>query len=214
MRSKLCSPMPVPEARPAGVRRFVRKLGVAWRLARAWARVVYECGRGKYDVVVINCGPYISVAALGLLALTLVPHRFAIAQVAHNADFLNRWTVAGEEAKVAAVRRIARAAFARVDLIFVHGERSREVFERRWPVRRIAVIPHGDERLFGDPPPRQPSPGYFSSATGTGPGITGPDEGVRPTRRRTPSGSPDDRRHPLPPGRRRRRNRGIRGTTR
>jgi glycosyltransferase involved in cell wall biosynthesis len=37
--------------------------------------------------------------------------------------------------------------------VLVHGERSRAEFEAAWAPARAAVIPHGDERIFGEPPP-------------------------------------------------------------
>jgi glycosyltransferase involved in cell wall biosynthesis len=43
--------------------------------------------------------------------------------------------------------------YARLDVIFVHGERSRGEFEDVWSPRRVVVIPHGDERIFAEQPP-------------------------------------------------------------
>ncbi|MFZ1153947.1 MAG: glycosyltransferase family 4 protein, partial [Solirubrobacteraceae bacterium] len=39
------------------------------------------------------------------------------------------------------------------DLVFVHGERSREELLETWPGTQVSVIPHGDERIFGEQPP-------------------------------------------------------------
>jgi glycosyltransferase involved in cell wall biosynthesis len=135
------------------VSRVVRRAGVGLRLARAWAQVIREARRGQFDVVLISQGLYVSIAALGALTLGLVPHRFKIAHVAHNADVLNRFSVEGEWGRVLITRTAFRWALARFDLVFVHGDRSRRVFQERWPTTPLAVIPHGDERIFGDPPP-------------------------------------------------------------
>jgi glycosyltransferase involved in cell wall biosynthesis len=43
--------------------------------------------------------------------------------------------------------------YRRFDLVLCHGEKSREQLEARWPGLRIAVVPHGDERIFGSEPP-------------------------------------------------------------
>jgi glycosyltransferase involved in cell wall biosynthesis len=50
--------------------------------------------------------------------------------------------------------------YERLDLVFVHGEQSRAEFERTWPPTPLAVIPHGDERLFAAaaPPAAAPAP--------------------------------------------------------
>jgi glycosyltransferase involved in cell wall biosynthesis len=49
---------------------------------------------------------------------------------------------------------LLRRLYPRLDLVLVHGERSRRKFMATWPETPLAVIPHGDERLFaGEPPP-------------------------------------------------------------
>jgi glycosyltransferase involved in cell wall biosynthesis len=47
--------------------------------------------------------------------------------------------------------------YPRFDLVFVHGEQARAEFETVWPPAHLAVIPHGDERIFAEHPP-PPSP--------------------------------------------------------
>jgi glycosyltransferase involved in cell wall biosynthesis len=154
MRAVLTPPVRGSDAAPANrVARVVRRAGVALRLARAWAEVVRESNRGEYDVVVLNSGLHLSLAALGALTLSVVPHRFKIANVAHNVEGLDRFAAEGERRRVSITRGVLRRALARFDLVFVHGDRSRQLFRERWPTTRLAVIPHGDERIFGDPPP-------------------------------------------------------------
>jgi glycosyltransferase involved in cell wall biosynthesis len=153
MRAVLTPPVAGSEAAPAQpLRRLVRRAGVATRLARAWAEAVRETRRGDYDVVIVNPAPHSSISALGALTLGGLPHRFKLAHVAHNADVLNKFTVSGRWGRMAATRMVLRRVLAQFDLVFVHGERSRELYEQRWPTTRLAVIPHGDERIFGDPP--------------------------------------------------------------
>ena len=50
-------------------------------------------------------------------------------------------------------RRLSR----RFDVVFVHGERSKEELGRRAADVRATIIPHGDERLFTDGPPPPPA---------------------------------------------------------
>jgi glycosyltransferase involved in cell wall biosynthesis len=49
--------------------------------------------------------------------------------------------------------RTLAKVYSRLDIVFVHGENSRDEFERTWPPANVAVIPHGDEGLFADEPP-------------------------------------------------------------
>jgi D-inositol-3-phosphate glycosyltransferase len=154
MRAVLTPPVRSSDAAPASrVARVFRRAGVALRLARAWAEVVREANRGDFDVVLLNSGLHLSLSALGALTLSVLPHRFKIANVAHNVEGLDRFAAEGERRRVSISRVVLRRALARFDLVFVHGERSRQLFRERWPTTRLAVIPHGDERIFGDPPP-------------------------------------------------------------
>jgi glycosyltransferase involved in cell wall biosynthesis len=55
--------------------------------------------------------------------------------------------------------RLLRRAYPSFDLVFVHGERCLREYEETWPATRLAVIPHGDERLFAaEPPPPATEP--------------------------------------------------------
>jgi glycosyltransferase involved in cell wall biosynthesis len=73
--------------------------------------------------------------------------------VCHNVRTYNRW--AGEHLFEGSRLQLAleRWMYRVLDLVFVHGEVSREEFERTWPVTRLETIPHGDERLFAAQPP-------------------------------------------------------------
>jgi glycosyltransferase involved in cell wall biosynthesis len=132
--------------------RLRRQVGVAGRLTRAWSQVVRRVRARTFDVVVINSSLHRSVPALGAVALTSMPRRFRVALIAHNADILPLTGTEGRE-RPSVTRAIKRRALAGLDLVFVHGERSRREYTERWPATRVAIIPHGDERLFGDPPP-------------------------------------------------------------
>jgi glycosyltransferase involved in cell wall biosynthesis len=51
------------------------------------------------------------------------------------------------------LKPLLRTAYGRFDLIFMHGERSKEEFESHWVKATIALIPHGDERVFSSEAP-------------------------------------------------------------
>jgi glycosyltransferase involved in cell wall biosynthesis len=134
-----------------------RRAAIAIRLARAWARILYEARRGRYDVVVVNCDTELAPATAGVYLLTKLPGMPPVVQIGHNVREFNRW--GGEEmfAGSALVRAIQRQVVRRYALVLLHGEQSRSEFASCWPEARTAIIPHGDERIFGDEPP-PPSP--------------------------------------------------------
>jgi glycosyltransferase involved in cell wall biosynthesis len=154
-RAVLAPPVP-PDGSPPHPRRpvLVRRIGVAARLGRAWTRILWEARGGGYDAVIINSDVGLWLSAGGAIALTAVPGRPPVALVCHNVRTYNRW--AGERMFTSSRVQLAleRRMYERLDLVFVHGDASRAEFERTWPAVPLAIIPHGDERLFaGEPPP-------------------------------------------------------------
>jgi glycosyltransferase involved in cell wall biosynthesis len=128
-----------------------RRVAIGIRLVRSWARVLWTLRRGHYDAVVIGCDLSVPVGVVAMRLLLAQRRRPGVAVIVHNVRAFNRWD--GEDLFFDRVERRLTAIYGRVDLIFVHGERSREEYLARWPERPIGVIPHGDERLFGDEPP-------------------------------------------------------------
>ncbi len=136
------------------VHRVVRRGGVALRQTRAWIRAVAEVRRGHYDAVIIDADVSLPPAAFGAWALTRFARAAAVTDICHNAQAFTRGS--GEELldMNPLSRSILRRTYPRFDLVFVHGERTLAEFRSVWPHSRLAVIPHGDERLFSaDPPP-------------------------------------------------------------
>jgi glycosyltransferase involved in cell wall biosynthesis len=128
-----------------------RRAGVASRLMRSWLRIVREVRSGGYDVVIVNCDVTHIPATLGAMGLT-VGRRTSIGDVCHNVRPFN--PRAGEiYADWGTTFRVLAKLYSRMDVVFVHGDRSREVFEETWPPANLAVIPHGDERIFAEDPP-------------------------------------------------------------
>ncbi len=146
---------PVSSSRPPspGVAYLARRAGVAFRLAAAWGRIAWETRPARYDAMILNGDLALSLTAGASLALTAVPGRPALAAVCHNVRPYNRW--AGSELFAASplLAGLLRRLYPRLDVVFVHGERSREEFAATWPPSRLAVVPHGDERLFAAEPP-------------------------------------------------------------
>jgi len=155
MRPVLAATRPHPEwhAPAAGAGRVVARAGVGMRLARAWARVNWEVLRGDYDVVLLTSDVLTPLGAAGAWMLTRQPRRRPLAHVCHNAVGFRR----GRETELSRTNPISEAflrrTYPRFDLVFLHGGRTRAQFERTWPPARLAEIPHGDERIFGDDPP-------------------------------------------------------------
>jgi glycosyltransferase involved in cell wall biosynthesis len=154
MRACLTPPVRSSDEPRAGLAGFVRRLGIALRLSRAWGRIIWEARRRRYDALILAEDLGLSLAAGAALVLTARPGRPALVDVCHNVRPFNRWS--GEDLWESSPLMLAllRRVYPRFDLVLVHGEKSRTDFEESWPPSRLAVVPHGDERIFaGDPPP-------------------------------------------------------------
>ena len=154
MRAVLTPPVPATEEPSSRLAATARRAWIAGRHVAFWTRLYRELGRGRYDVALLSLDLTLSLTAGAALLLTALPGRTALAAVCHNVRPFNRW--AGEELFASSPLMLAllRRLYPRLDLVLVHGERSRSEFEELWPPSRLAVIPHGDERILGgDPPP-------------------------------------------------------------
>lgn len=141
-------------ARASGLPRQLRRARVAGSLGRSWVRAIWESWRGDHDALIVGSDMTISVGALGALALTALPRPAVTVHICHNVRPYDRW--GGQELYLTSgtALRLLRTIYPRFDLVVVHGERSRAEFEAAWPPTRLAVIPHGDQRLFAcEPPP-------------------------------------------------------------
>jgi glycosyltransferase involved in cell wall biosynthesis len=139
-----------PRSRVAYTR---RRAGVAVRLVRAWARMLWETRPGRYDVVLHGADIGLSLTAFATLLMTALPRRPLLVRIAHNVRAFNRR--GGDELfnPSSVNSALLRRLYPRFDLVVVHGDRSRAEFEATWPGTRVVVIPHGDERIFADRPP-------------------------------------------------------------
>ena len=155
MRAVLAPPLRSAELPRRGrLPLLARKAGIAVRLTRAWARILLETRRRDYDVVLVTCDTGMSVSTAGAYLLTALPGASPVAHVRHNVRSFNRG--GGEEmfeARTGLLVRLHRRLVERSRLVFLHGERSLNEFRQHAPNVPAAIIPHGDERVFGDPPP-------------------------------------------------------------
>jgi glycosyltransferase involved in cell wall biosynthesis len=156
MRDVLTPTVRTPSPRgvdETGLRRTLGRGLVAIRLVRAWTRVVVEAWRGRYDVVILDADLQYPPAAIGAWVLSRLPAGARMASISHNVQAFTRGMDGDLVSINPAVLRVLRGVYGRVDPVFVHGDRIRSEFESLFPDSRIAVIPHGDERLFGEKPP-------------------------------------------------------------
>jgi glycosyltransferase involved in cell wall biosynthesis len=138
---------------PTKLQATVRRARTAWRLASTWTRIARDVRFGGYDAVILNGSFDLTLTAAGALAVNALKGRTVVSHVCHNVRPINRW--GGEQMFVESGPTIAmlRRAYPSFDLLFVHGERSLQEYRATWPPTRLAVIPHGDERIFSDEPP-------------------------------------------------------------
>jgi D-inositol-3-phosphate glycosyltransferase len=153
MRAILTAPTQRRAEPPSGLRNVVRRSGIALRLMRASARSMWELRRGKYHVALLIDDPDTVLTAGATLLFTLVPGRPALVAVCHEPRPRNRW---GRDDLYVSSRwllALLRRAYSRMDLVLVHGERTRAEFIEAWGPIPVAVIPHGDERILAPEPP-------------------------------------------------------------
>ena len=136
---------------------LLRRIGTAIRLARSWARILFETRRGRYDVALVNSDIGLTLTASGALALTALPGGPKVVRIHHNIRVFNRWGGDDMFRSPPLLKAVLRRLIPSFDLVLVHGEQARSEFSELWPNVRTAVIPHGDERIFADEPP-PPSP--------------------------------------------------------
>lgn len=149
MRASLVSAAPPPGAAPTGWRYALRRAGVALRLLRASARTFTELRRGHFDAVLLVDDLSIALAALCWLTIALLPGP-PLTVICHEPRPRNRWEGRGVYTDSRLLTWALGRFYRRAAVVFVHGEASRRLFTEAWSAPRVAVIPHGDERLVAD----------------------------------------------------------------
>ncbi len=142
-----------PSAAPGRLGVLARRVRTAGYLLGSWRRIIATVRSGSYDAVLLNGSFDLTLSVRAARLLMRVCGDTAVAHVCHNVRPFNRW--GGEELFVSNPRLEAalRKLYPAFDLVFVHGERSRREFDELWPGAHLALIPHGDERVFGEQPP-------------------------------------------------------------
>jgi glycosyltransferase involved in cell wall biosynthesis len=151
-RAILTPPTPAPDSLLAR-NKLVRRARVAGGLLSAWGRINLEVRRSRYDAVILTSDVDLWPVAIAALALNARRGATRVAGIGHSARPFNRWSGSDLFVSSPFLERLLRQLYARLDVLFVHGERSRAEFQEVWAPHRMAVIPHGDETLFADAPP-------------------------------------------------------------
>ena len=110
---------------------------------------------GGFDAVVLIDDLNVALAALPMLALAILPGGPPLAAICHEPRPRNRWSGGGMYVERGALHRVLHALYRHLDLVLVHGERSRAEFQSTWGPTPTAVIPHGNEGMLAkrDLPP-------------------------------------------------------------
>jgi glycosyltransferase involved in cell wall biosynthesis len=91
--------------------------------------------------------------AAAILPITFYRRGMKVAGIGHNVRPFNRWSGQDLFAGSRLLRALLSVLYSRLDVLFLHGDRSRSEFEATWPPANLIVIPHGDERIFSSEPP-------------------------------------------------------------
>ena len=139
---------------------LARRAGIATRLTRGWLRALAATRTGRYDAVLLTGdNTQLALNAAGAWLLTLASGGARVGAVCHNVRVFNRWGGDELHRSSTATDALLRRWYPRLDVVLVHGTRSRDEFREIWPPSRLCVIPHGDESLFGgDAPPPAAEP--------------------------------------------------------
>jgi glycosyltransferase involved in cell wall biosynthesis len=153
MRAVLVAAVARPAEPPSGLRYVLRRAGIAVRVLRSRARTGWELARGGYDAAILVDDFDLALTAAAALAYTMLPGRPRLVAVCHEPRPRNRWAGRRIFAGSRALHSVLARLYARLDLVLVHGDRSRDELLRAFGARHVAVIPHGDERIVAAEPP-------------------------------------------------------------
>lgn len=130
----------------------LRRGVIAVRLLRSLARAVVAVRRERFDAVLLHWDLTFGIVRVASRLLQRMPGRPTLGYVLHNVRPFNRW--GGEDLFLSpgSTDRFGRA-LSGFDVVFVHGDRAEAEFRRLYPPAHLVVVPHGDERVFGEPPP-------------------------------------------------------------
>lgn len=137
-----------PMIGPRPLRKALRVLRVIPHL-ESWRRVAAHIARSRPDVVQLA---ELRFAVDGAIVAWLAGRRRApvVVDVVHEPRPVSHHRAHGALHRQGTLLRLGLgAAYRRVDAVFVLGERAAVTMRRSWPtVRRVEVMPHGDEDIF------------------------------------------------------------------
>lgn len=131
------------------VYRRARRLLRAGRYHWAWAVLLRHLARRRPDVVQFSGGRF-PVDGIAPALLARCPHRPVLVSLAHAPIPFNEQRPSGAVFKRnPLLDRALGLGYRSLDAILVLGERTASDLRAAWPnVRRIHVVPHGDEGVF------------------------------------------------------------------
>jgi glycosyltransferase involved in cell wall biosynthesis len=153
MRAVLAGPHQTKRPALEGLARLVKRARTALGLCRTFGRTLVEVRRGGYDAVVLTDDPDMVLTAAGTYLLVRLAGDTRVAAVCHEPRPRNRSGSHHLFVRRGGLHVFLERVYPRLDLVMLHGERSRTAFAETWPASHTAVVPHGDERIFGSPPP-------------------------------------------------------------
>ncbi|HTZ87762.1 MAG TPA: glycosyltransferase family 4 protein [Solirubrobacteraceae bacterium] len=146
------APPPPPE--PSLTQRRLRRARTAARMTETWLRIAQAVRAPGHEAILLGGSFDMALTAAGGLLATRATRGVPIAHVCHNVRPFNRWGGANLYVESRPTLALLRRLYPSFDVVFVHGEHSLREYEQTWPrPKRLATIPHGDERLFGSEPP-------------------------------------------------------------
>lgn len=150
---------PAEAVRPPGPVRAVRRVVRAGRHVAAWAVVDRHLRRTRPDVVLWGEWRFTLDGHLAAALARRHRARSVLADLAHTPlPFSEQRTRGPLHKRGLGLQSALASAYGLLDVVFVLGERSRADLLTAFPqVRRVEVVPHGDEGVFADGP--VPDPG-------------------------------------------------------
>ena len=128
LRDVLPAAVRTPSEPPTGLAYLLRRAGIAARVVAASLRTLLVAARGRHDAVLLVDDLSVAPAAAGALALTLLPRGPAIAAICHEPRPRSRRGDGDLYARAPLLLALLRRFYARADVVFVHGEASRDEF--------------------------------------------------------------------------------------
>lgn len=144
----------------------LRRVGRALRYGESWRRVASYVGAAGFDVVLWS-DMHFAIDGFVVSWMAGRPGAPVMASIAHTpVPYTETRSGGGLHRDRGPMAWSLRRVMSRLDCVFVLGKRSRDQLRESWPsVRRVEVIPHGNEDFYLD----DAEPG-----TVTAPGECGP----------------------------------------